>query len=66
MAKRVTDENQKPSVQQELEKLFPSTRGGGRRDESREVHRVGAGELSASIIQLIQIQSTTKQTTAKL
>ena len=36
------DENQQPSVQQELE------RGGGRGGESRELRRVGAGESSAS------------------
>ena len=39
MAKGLMDENQQPSVQQELERLFPSTRGGG---------RVGVGESSAS------------------
>ena len=30
MAKGLMDENQQPSVQQELQRLFPSTRGGGR------------------------------------
>ena len=30
MAKGLMDENQQPSVQQELERLFPSARGGGR------------------------------------
>ena len=30
MAKGLVDENQQPSVQQELERLFPSARGGGR------------------------------------
>ena len=46
------DKNRYPSVQQELERLFPSTRGGGRagggEGESRELQRVGAGESSAS------------------
>ena len=46
MAKRVMHENQQPSVQQELEKLLPSTRGGW--GGSRELHRFGAGESSAS------------------
>ena len=55
MGKGLVDENQQP--QQELEKLFPSTRGGGRGDESRELHyRVGTAESSASLQQLIQIQ----------
>ena len=48
MAKGLMDENQQPSVQQELEVLFPSTRGGGRGGESRELHRVGAGESSTT------------------
>ena len=48
MAKRVMDKNQQPTARQALEKLSPSTRGGQRRDENREVHRVGAGESSAS------------------
>ena len=48
MAKGLIDENQQPSVQQELDRLFSSTRGGGRVVENRELHRVGAGESSAS------------------
>ena len=44
MAKGLMDENQQPSVKQELERLFPSKRGGGRGGESRELYRVGAGE----------------------
>ena len=43
------DENQQPSVQLELERLIPSTRREGRRGQSREINRVGAGESSASI-----------------
>ena len=48
MAKGLMDENQQTSVQQELEKLLPSTRGEGRGSKSRELHRVGAGESLAS------------------
>ena len=42
------DENQQLSVTQILGRLFPSTRGGGRRGESRELLRVGDSEPSAS------------------
>ena len=48
MEKGLMDENQQPSDQQELERLFLNTRGGARVGESRELHRVGAGESSAS------------------
>ena len=48
MAKVLVDENQQLSITQELGRLFHSTRGGGRRGESRERLRVGACELSAS------------------
>ena len=48
MVKGPMDENQESSVTQELGRLFPSTRGVGRRGESRELFRVGAGESSAS------------------
>ena len=48
MAKGLMDENQQPSVQQELKRLLLIKRGGGRGDESRKLHRVGAGESSAS------------------
>ena len=49
MAKWLMDGNQQPSVTQELGRLLPSIRGGGRRDESSELLlRVGAGESSAS------------------
>ena len=54
MARGLMDENQQPSVTQELGKLFPSTKGGGKRGESRELLRVGTGESSA-LQQLIQI-----------
>ena len=42
------DENQQPSVTQELGRLFPSIRGRGRRGESSELLGVGAGESYAS------------------
>ena len=48
MAKWLMDENQQPSVTQELGRLFPSIIGRGRKDESSELLRVGAGESSAS------------------
>ena len=48
MAKGMMDENQQPSVHQKIERLSPSTSDGGRGDKSRELHRVGAGESSAS------------------
>ena len=48
MAKWLMDENQQPSVTQELGILFPNIRGRGMRGESSELLRVGAGELSAS------------------
>ena len=44
MAKWLMDENQEPSVTQELGRLLPSIRGGGRRGESSELLRVGTGE----------------------
>ena len=48
MAKWLMDENQQPSATQELGRLFPSVRGGGRRGENSELLRVGAGESSSS------------------
>ena len=48
MAKWLMDENQQPSVTQELGRLFASIRGRGRRGESSELLRVGAGESPAS------------------
>ena len=46
--KGLMDKNQQSSVQQDLERLFPSTRGGGRGAESRELNRFDAGKSSAS------------------
>ena len=65
MAKWLMDENQQPSVTQELERLFPSTKGRGRTDESSELLRVGAGESSASATDTnnsFAARSTTKRT----
>ena len=66
MAKWLMDENQQPSVTQELGRLFPSIRGRGRRGESSELLRVGAGESSASATDTnntsFATQSTTKWT----
>ena len=66
MAKWLMDENQQPSVTQELGRLFPSIRGRGRRGESSELLRVGAGESSASATDTnntsFATQSTTKRT----
>ena len=66
MAKVLMDENQQPSVPQELGRLSPNTKGGGRRRESRELLRVGAGESSASATDTnntsFAIRSTRKRT----
>ena len=53
MAKWLMDENQQPSVTQELGRLFPSIRGRGRRGESSELHR--AVLMNHLLQQLIQI-----------
>ena len=70
MAKWLMDENQQPSVTQELGRLFPSIRGRGRRDESSELLRVGAGESSASATDTnntsFAARSTTKRTIEKI
>ena len=66
MAKWLMDENQLPSVTQEFGRLFSSISGRGRRGESSELLRVGAGESSASAtdtnITSFAIWSTTKWT----
>ena len=70
MAKWLMDENQQPSVTQELGRLFPSIRGRGRRGESSELLRVGAGESSASATDTnntsFAIWSITKRTIEKI
>ena len=63
MAKVIMDEKQQTSVTQELGRLFPSTRGGGRRGEGL---RFDAGELSPSATDTNDTsfiaRSTTKRT----
>ena len=70
MAKWLMDENQQLSVTQELGRLFPSIRGRGRRGESSELLRVGAGESSASATDTnntsFETRSTTKWTIKEL
>ena len=70
MTKWLMDENQQPSVTQELGRLFPSIRGRGRRGESSELLRVGAGESSASATDTnntsFATQSTIKRTIEKI
>ena len=69
MAKGLMNENQQPSVKG-LKRLFPSARGGERGGESREFHRVGAVESSASTITnkntSFAPSSTTKWTIAEI
>ena len=66
LAKWLMDENQQPSVTQELGRLFPSTRGRGTRGESSELLRIGADESSASATDTNNTsfarRSTTKRT----
>ena len=70
MAKWLMDENQEPSVTQALGRLFPSIRGGGRRGESSELLRVGAGESPFSATDTrntsFTARSTTKRTIEKI
>ena len=70
IAKGLMNGNQQPSAQQELERLFPSTRGRRRGGESRELHRVGASEPSASTTTdtntILVTQSTTKWKIAEI
>ena len=66
MAKWLMDENQQPSVTQELGRLFPSIRGRGRRGESSELLRVGAGELSVSATDTNNTSFVTRSTTKQM
>ena len=66
MAKGLIDEKQQPSVQQDVERLLPSTRGGGRGGESRELHRFGAGESSASTTTDTNTSFATPSTTKRV
>ena len=59
------DENQQPSVTQELGRLFPSIRGRGRRGESSELLSVGAGESSASATDTSNTSFATRSTTKR-
>ena len=65
MAKWLMDENQQPSVTQELGRLFPSIRGRGRKDESSELLRVGVGESSASATDTNNTSFATRSTTKR-
>ena len=56
MAKGLMDENQQPSVTQELGRLFPGTRGGWRGGESIEFLTFDAGKsLLQKLIQIILV-----------
>ena len=69
-AKWLVDENQEPSVTQELGRLFPSIRDRERRGESSELLKVGAGKSSASATDTNNTsfakRSTTKRTIAEI
>ena len=65
MAIGLMNENQQPSVTQELGRLFPSTRGGERRGESRELLRVGAGETSPLATDTNNTSFSTRSTTKR-
>ena len=55
MAKGLMDENQQPSVQRDLERLFPSTRGGGRGSQRRGESFIGLVQVNHLLLQqLIQ------------
>ena len=67
LAKELMGGNQQPSVTEELGRLlgrlFPSTKGGERRDESRELLRVDVGESSASASDTNYTSFATRYTT---
>ena len=65
MAKWLMDKNQQPSVTQELGRLFPSIRGRGRRGESSELLRVGAGESPASATDTNNTSFATRSTSKR-
>ena len=65
MAKWLIDENQQPSVTQELGRLFPSIRGRGRKDESNKLLQVGASESSASATDTNNTSFATRSTTKR-
>ena len=59
------DENQQPSVPQELGRLLLSTRGGRRRGKSREILMVGGVESSASATDTNNTSFATRSTTKR-
>ena len=65
MAIGLMNENKQPSVTQELGRLFPSTRGGERRGESRVLLRVGAGETSPLATDTNNTSFSTRSTTKR-
>ena len=64
MPKWLTDENQQPSITRG--RLFPSIRDRGRRGESSELLRVGAGESSASATDTNNTSFATRSTTKQM
>ena len=70
MAIGMINESQQQSVTQELRRLFPSTRGGGRRGERGECLTVVAGGISAlttdTNITSFATGSTTERTTEEI
>ena len=65
MTKGLMDENQQPSVLQELGRLLLSSRVGGERGESKEFLRVGVGQSSASATDTNNTSSATRSTTKR-
>ena len=65
MAKWLMEENQQPSVTQELGRVFSSIRGRGRRGESSELLRVSVGESSASATDTNNTSFATRSTTRR-
>ena len=63
MPKWLMDENQQPSITRG--RLFPSIRDRGRRGESSELLRVGAGESSASATDTNNTSFTRRSTTKR-
>ena len=63
MAKRLMDENEQRSVTQELGRLFPSIRSRGKRCESSELLRVGAGKSTVSVTDTNNTSFATRSTT---
>ena len=60
------DENQQPSVTQELGRLLPSIRGRERRCENSELLKVGAGKSSASATDASNTSFTARSTTKQM